>query len=458
MTTIHPIILAGEGPGTDWIFARGSCPAPFAGAAGPAGTTLFQATCLRFGTSGAFAAPAVICRPENHESVREQLAAFAVPSREIIVADRGTSLAAALSTAVQGTLESCEATYVVLAADHVVEDIALFARAVEASARLAACGRNVVFGAGLPAYASAKRCIVRGSRVETEDVSLYEVAGFAGPPYPSAAETERSEERHFWNTGILVATGRNLLDAIEEHADRRSGLQAESRDATNGIPPSPAAFRRAAGSAAALSYTGQIAERIKGAALHVLEAGWQSAGLWSSVVEGLGQSQQFAYRVSGGGIVEPGVIAELLKSPDVVVVAGLEKGPDVAHIVRRASAPDVPPAPAATREPAPAASEAVKPTAKLFRLPPGRYMEARARDATSARWVVLNGFARIKLDDGERFLSAGETFDLAPAHWLQVENAGRELLTVLELNATSLKDIEEVIEWAIPIKKQSNGS
>lgn len=463
MTTIHPIILAGTVPGTDWVFAPGSCPTPFKGSAGQEGSSLFQATCRRVGMRGEFETPAVICSAENHESVKQQLASSAVAPCNVIVTGRDLSVAAAISIAVHGARYYAGAVYVVMAPDHIMEDDTRFVSAVSASAGFAVCGRSVVFGAGLPAYSSFKQCIVRGACLEGGGLPLFEVAGFCGHPTPETLSGPNEGAAHFWNTGILVANGPCLLDAVEEPVASRGSLDGAGADTVGpsaaSIPHLPEVTCRSA----APSFTGQIAERIKGAALHVLDAGWQSAGLWSSIVDRTSVSQPLTYRLIGGGVVDPRVVDELLKSPEVVIVAGIDKGPEVAHILRRSTvsetAPGPPPAERASADIGSSDKhQSAKPTAKLLRLLPGGLMESRTRAVAGAQWVVLNGLARVRLNNEERYLSAGETYDLAPAAWQQVENAGMEPLTFLELNATSLKDIEEVTEWKIPLKTRSNGS
>ena len=159
---IIPVILAGGVGSRLWPLSRQLNPKQFiafsASATGVDSQTLFQATLARLDGITGLAAPIVICNEEHRFLVAEQLRVLGINNASILLEPEGRNTAPAVTLAsllaarhaelqtVPGSHESDEPVLLVLPADHIIRDPAIFRRCVETGAEQARAGRLVTFG------------------------------------------------------------------------------------------------------------------------------------------------------------------------------------------------------------------------------------------------------------------------------------------------------------------------
>jgi mannose-1-phosphate guanylyltransferase len=113
--------------------------------------------------------------------------------------------------------EDPEATILVTPADHVIEPLREFGRAVHAAEQLANehPGALVTFGIAPTFPSTGYGYIQRGEALgQRQGVNAFRVAKFEAKPVLEKAERFVSSGEHSWNSGIFVWRARTILDAL----------------------------------------------------------------------------------------------------------------------------------------------------------------------------------------------------------------------------------------------------
>ena len=70
---------------------------------------------------------------------------------------------------------------------------------------------------------------------------------------------------------------------------------------------------------------------------------------------------------------------------------------------------------------------------KRIEVLPGKRLSYQKHSQRAEHWVVVQGTARVTLDDRDHIVSAGEAIDIAIGSAHRVENPGDELLVFIEI-------------------------
>lgn len=129
---------------------------------------------------------------------------------------RDTAAAIALGAALIAR-DDPEAVMVVTPADHVIEPVQEFRRAVHVAAQMAEehADALVTFGITPTFPATGYGYIHRGALLaERQGVPVYQVQGFREKPDAELAEQYVASGEYFWNSGIFVWRAATILDAL----------------------------------------------------------------------------------------------------------------------------------------------------------------------------------------------------------------------------------------------------
>jgi mannose-1-phosphate guanylyltransferase len=120
------------------------------------------------------------------------------------------------------------ATLVALPADHFVGDLGAFTDAIQAAIRTAARGYLVVLGVAPTRPETGYGYIQTGPALESLGrQQVVQVQSFVEKPDQATSLAFLRDGRHLWNTGVLVATARTVLEAIRRHMPAiGAGLEA----------------------------------------------------------------------------------------------------------------------------------------------------------------------------------------------------------------------------------------
>ncbi|MBK5267968.1 MAG: mannose-1-phosphate guanylyltransferase/mannose-6-phosphate isomerase [Acidimicrobiia bacterium] len=336
---IIPIILSG-GSGTRlWPLSRKAMPKQFRSLTGT--NTLIQDTASRLTSLSNVDGPLVVCGAAHVDRVIDQLGAVgAVPS--ILIEPAAKNTAPAVASACLAAVErDPKAIVVVLPSDHVIGDVAEFARMVRLATTTAGQGYLTTFGV-IPTYPATGYGYIQPGEPIANGASR--IAAFVEKPDVKTA-TRYLEGGFLWNAGIFVFGAADFLTELEIHAPalyelvttayEKSTLTGNTRlldsDSWNAIEP--------------LSVDYAVMEPTTRGAVLPLSCGWSDIGSWATLHD-LGNADEDG-NVIGGQVYLSNVKNSYVRSESKpVVVLGVHdliivETDDSVLVMHRDSAEDI---------------------------------------------------------------------------------------------------------------------
>jgi len=212
---IHAMIMAGGGGTRFWPRSRKALPKQFLNVS--SGPTLLQAAYERLEGMAGAGKVWIVTGHAYRAPTLEQIKGMN-PDR--IVGEptgRDTAPCVALGAALVA-LEDPDGVMVVTPADHVIEPVREFTRAVQAAAKLAAGEGDALVTFGIrPTYPSTGYGYIhRGAPIEAPlGVKAYEVKAFCEKPKAEVAERFFTSGDYFWNSGIFVWKASTILNSLK---------------------------------------------------------------------------------------------------------------------------------------------------------------------------------------------------------------------------------------------------
>jgi len=267
-------------------------PKQFRSLTGP--NTLIQDTASRLTSLNDVDRPLVVCGATHIDRVIDQLGALdTAPS--ILIEPAAKNTAPAVASACLAAVErDTEAIVVVLPSDHVIGDVAEFARMVSLATTTAGQGYLTTFGV-IPTYPATGYGYIQPGEPIADGASR--IAAFVEKPDLDTAK-RYVEGGFLWNAGIFVFRAADFLTELEIHAPamyelvtaayQRSTLTGDIRhldsESWNAIEP--------------LSVDYAVMEPTTLGAVLPLSCGWSDIGSWAALYD-LGNSDQDGNVVGG---------------------------------------------------------------------------------------------------------------------------------------------------------------
>lgn len=273
-----PVIMCG-GAGTRlWPVSRESMPKQFVPLVGALST--FQQVIDRVRDAEFFDRPIVVTSSDFRFIVAEQLRELSVQADIVLEPMRRDSAMAVAVAAELARQRDPQASVLVLAADHVVRNLAAFRIACKEAAAAAAAGFIVTFGINPTFPATSYGYIRPGTKLNVG--AALAVEAFVEKPDAKTAAAYIAE-RYLWNNGTFAFSSTVILDEIERFepaiaAAAKSAIQGIVRDLDFlRLPEEP--FSRAPRKS--IDYA--VMERTNRAAVVPADLGWSDVGSWSAV-------------------------------------------------------------------------------------------------------------------------------------------------------------------------------
>ncbi|MCC5885108.1 MAG: mannose-1-phosphate guanylyltransferase/mannose-6-phosphate isomerase [Gammaproteobacteria bacterium] len=276
-----PVILSG-GAGTRlWPLSRERMPKQLLPLLGD--QSLLQDTLKR--AEAACSTPALlVCNSGHRFQVAEQLQSSGCSEATIMLEPMGRNTAPAIAVAAYEALmqHGAGAQLLVMPADHVIVDTEAFAKAVGEAARLAGNHRAVAFGIRATRPETGFGYLEAGNPIAGFTAAC-EIAAFVEKPDLARAEAFVEGGRHFWNGGMFLFPAVWLLKqlaALEpEMAACAEKAWSNARRDADFVRLDAAAFERSPSNS--IDYA--LMERIDGAAMVTLDAGWDDVGSFTAL-------------------------------------------------------------------------------------------------------------------------------------------------------------------------------
>ena len=445
-----PVLLCG-GSGTRlWPLSRTHYPKQFIPLVGE--TSLLAQTLERVSGVSSGAAPLVVCN-ENHRfmtaAVLEQCQQTA---SAILLEPEGRNTAPAIAVAALEALAiGDDPVLLVLAADHVITDVAAFERSV-LFAESAAMGDQLVTFGITPSRPETGYGYIRAGEMVGD--GIFEVASFVEKPSLETATDYVESGEYYWNSGMFLFRARRYLDELE--AVRPNMLVAARAAHAKAVRDGVFVHLdgEAFGNCPNESVDYAVMEEAKQTAMVTLNAGWSDIGSWSALHEATALDEQGnavrgdvmlmdtenSYVYADQGLVTTVGIKGLVvvSTPDALLVASRDRVQDVRKLVQRLSDEERTEQAHHTKVYRPwghyeAIDQGDGYQVKRLVVDAGKRISLQRHQHRSEHWVVVRGSARVTLETTTFDLATNESTYIAAGAIHRLENAGFQPLEVIEV-------------------------
>lgn len=465
---ITPVVLCGGSGSRLWPLSRQSYPKQFSKLMGD--ESLFQASAKRC-LGPDFAAPLVVTGEPFRFLVVEQLAAIEVAPADIIIEPQARNTAAAvLAAAVWLARSNPDTLMLVLPSDHIIAEADAFQAAVSSAVPVAKDGDLVTFGI-LPTRPETGYGYLELSDGAQIDASVPQpLVRFVEKPDSAKAAEMVASGQYLWNAGIFLFTAATLLKAFEQHApeilDAVKVSVAQSKSDLGFSRLAPEAWARA--ESVSIDYA--IMEKAKNLSVMPFTSSWSDLGSWESV-------HQESHPDASGNVVSDHATAidctgSLLRSevdglelvgiglddmiaiamPDAVLVArksDSQRVKDAVEALKRREAKQATSFSSDHRPWGYFESIAVGNRFQVKRIVvhPGAALSLQSHFHRSEHWIVVQGTARVTVDDTVRLLTENESVYIPLASVHRLENPGKIPMVLIEVQTGSYLSEDDIVRY-----------
>ncbi|HEV7256386.1 MAG TPA: mannose-1-phosphate guanylyltransferase/mannose-6-phosphate isomerase [Bosea sp. (in: a-proteobacteria)] len=457
---IIPVVMCG-GAGTRlWPVSRDTMPKQFIPLLGQEST--FQRTMRLLSDASVFDQAIVVTNAEYRFTVLDQLQMIGVKAQIVLEPVRRDS-AAAVATATELALARDERAVVgVFAADHVVQDGALFVETCRQAGVVAAQGRIVTIGIPPTGPATGYGYIRPGTEIGD---GARKVAAFVEKP-DAARAAQYLLDGYLWNSGNFIfdaVTMRAELDAFEPEiiAPVADAVANAKRD-LDFLLLDADSFAKAK----KISIDYAVMERTQKAAVVAGHFGWSDVGGWAAVWE-LSQKQENGNAIDGRGYVLNGANNLIRSEEALVAVIGLDdiavvSTRDAVLVTRKAEADKVKDMVALIT--AKGESEAgahrevqrpwgkylsidigVRHQVKRITVKPGGVLSLQKHFHRAEHWVVVRGTAEVTRNEEVIVVHENESIYLPIGCVHRMANPGKIPLEIIEVQVGSYLGEDDII-------------
>lgn len=472
---LYPVIMAGGSGSRLWPLSRELYPKQFL-PLGDSTHSMLQATLTRL-QGLECAAPQIICNEEHRFIAAEQLRQAGVEEACILLEPAGRNTAPAIALAALQALEmDKDSVLLVLAADHVIEDIAAFHRGVEAAATLAKLDRLVTFGV-IPTFASTGYGYIKKG-VPLDEFG-FTVAQFVEKPALDIAEYYVNSGDYLWNSGMFVFKASRFIEELTQHRPRiveacRAALAGRSRDLF---------FTRidakAFASCPAESVDYAVMENSSTVAVVPLDSGWNDLGSWSAVWEisdkdacnNVIRGDAFVFQASGSYIsaehrfVGAVGVSDLIivETKDAVLVANKNNVQDVKKVVEYLKGNE--------RHECLNHREIYRPWGKYdsidhgaryqvkrITVNPGGKLSVQMHHHRAEHWIVVSGTARVQNGEKTYLVTENQSTYIPVGQVHSLENPGVMPLELIEVQSGGYLGEDDIVRFEDLYGRTENGT
>ncbi len=454
-----PLIVCG-GAGTRlWPASRKCAPKQFINLMGAHSS--FQETLLRVNDPELFVQPVVITNAEYRHMVADQLEAVGVQASillEPMRRDSGPAIAAGASFI---AARDPNAVVIVLAADHVVQDVGAFRAAVAKAAAAAADGTIVTFGITPDKPATEYGYLRRGGSIGD---GIFKVDAFVEKPDEATAR-QYVADGYLWNSGNFVFRADVLLSEYERLDAATIGAVRQAVERSTQDLGWTVLDRDSFGDAKAVSIDFAVMEKTGNIAVTPVSMGWSDVGSWHAVWELADKDED------GNASVGDAVFLEarnnFISSKHLVCVAGLDNlaviATDDATLVFDRTRPElmrplVKQLEAEGRKQVEEHLEVFRPwgsyesldmgsrfQVKRIVVKPGGRLSLQKHFHRAEHWVVVRGTALVTIGETQNILRENESTYIPLGEVHRLENPGRIPLELIEVQSGSYLGEDDIV-------------
>ncbi|NYT46474.1 MAG: mannose-1-phosphate guanylyltransferase/mannose-6-phosphate isomerase [Candidatus Methanofishera endochildressiae] len=457
-----PVILSG-GSGTRlWPLSRGIYPKQFLPLVSD--STMVQETVLRLAGLEHLQAPIAICNEDHRFMMAEQLREINAQAEAIILEPVGKNTAPAVALAALAA-KNPDDILLVLPADHVIENIPAFQRAVINAGQLAEQDYLVTFGI-VPTAAETGYGYIKRSSDNIGDA--FKVAEFVEKPDVEVAEAYVNSGEYYWNSGMFAFKAGRYLEELEKFspeilaACRLSFAGAQSdidfvrlnKDAFSQCPSD------------SIDYA--VMEKTDKAVVIPLDADWSDVGSWSALWE-VREKDSFGNALTGdvvaidtkNSFIHSGnkLVAAvgvqdmiIIETDDAVMIAPKDRVQEVKKIVAVLKNDQRAEADLHRKVYRPwghydSVDNGDRHTTKRIVVKPGAKLSVQKHHHRSEHWVIVKGTAIVIKGDETMLLSENESTYIPLGVIHSLENPGVIPLEIVEVQTGSYLGEDDIVRF-----------
>ncbi len=462
-TTLLPVIMAGGSGSRLWPLSRELHPKQFLALEGD--TAMLQTTIQRLAGLGN-ATPLVICNEAHRFLVAEQLRQLDLLARNILLEPVGRNTAPAIALAALHALASGEdPLLLVLAADHVIRDVAAFHASLRNAIPYAEAGALLTFGIVARSPETGYGYIRRGEAVGE---GAYSVAQFVEKPNRTTAEQYVVSGDYYWNSGLFLFRASRYLQELAQHRpDILCACEAAMAGACadmDFIRVEETAFRACPEDS--VDYA--VIEKTATAVVVPLDAGWSDVGAFSSLWDVLDKDEHgnvlqgdvLAHESSNNLVIAESMLVAtvglentvVVQTKDAVLVAARDRVQDVKQIVAQLKE--------LNRSEHQLHREVYRPwgmydsidnghryQVKRISVQPGAKLSLQMHHHRAEHWIVVSGTAKVTVGNEERLVAENESIFIPLGTVHALENPGKIPLDLIEVQTGAYLGEDDIVRF-----------
>lgn len=461
---MQPVVLAGGSGSRLWPKSRVAFPKQFLSLTSE--ETMLQDTLSRLtGTSAA--SPIVICNQAHRFLVAEQLRQNDIAHGGIILEPVGRNTAPAIALAALHALKSDEdATLLILAADHLIQDLSAFHSAIQAAETLAKQGKLVTFGIVPDEAHTGYGYIKSGEVLQTG----FSVAEFVEKPDLATATQYVESGEYFWNSGMFMFKASVFLSELKKYAPAilTACEQAIAIETTDLEFIRIDAERFSASPDDSIDYA--VMEKTAHAAMVTLDAGWSDVGSWSSLWQ-TAQNKDSQGNVAIGDVMlhqvansyinsEQRLIAAIglddvviVETKDAILVANKDKVQDIKSIVNQLKAQRRPEFEFHREVYRPwghydSIDNGERFQVKRITVNAGEKLSVQMHHHRAEHWIVVSGTANVTVNEKVTMLTENQSIYIPIGAVHALENPGKIPLELIEVQSGSYLGEDDIVRFS----------
>jgi mannose-1-phosphate guanylyltransferase/mannose-6-phosphate isomerase len=469
--TIVPVILSGGAGSRLWPISREGHPKPFMKLAD--GESLIRKTYQRAASLNPSGQVVTVTNRDYYFMSKDQWeeAGFSGSCRhDFLLEPQGRNTAPAIAMAAFYVAQEfgADATMLVLAADHLIQDHLAFLSAVKSAVEVSSQGYLVTFGIVAKAPETGFGYIQAGNKLEGLDG--FKVARFVEKPSLEKAQAYLTSGDYYWNSGMFCFQAGTILRELEQHAPEvyqraRECWQTMQLPTVQGmVEISKESFKTVPD----ISIDYAVMEKSDMVAVVPGDFGWSDIGAWDAISE-LTEPDASGNRVNGDAILigstnnfvhsEHRLIAGvgledlmIIDADDALLVAHRDKAQEVKQIVQQLKARDHESVKLHRTVFRPWGTYTVLETGRNFKIKrivvkPGGRLSLQMHYHRSEHWVVVSGMAKVTNGDRELYVNTNESTYIPAGHRHRLENPGLVDLVMIEVQSGDYLDEDDIVRF-----------